>query len=40
VALRLVPRLVHQRGIILRKDKPRTPALNAVLAALGRPPAS
>ena len=34
VALRLVPRLVHQRGIVLRKDKPRTPALAAVLEAL------
>jgi DNA-binding transcriptional LysR family regulator len=34
VALRLVPRLVHQRGIVLRKDKPRTPALTAVLEAL------
>jgi DNA-binding transcriptional LysR family regulator len=33
VALRLVPRLVHQRGIVMRKDKPRTPALGAVLAA-------
>ena len=43
VALRLVPRLVHQRGIILRKDKPRTPALTAFLDALrgaarGSPP--
>jgi DNA-binding transcriptional LysR family regulator len=35
VALRLVPRLVHQRGIVLRKDKPRTPALTAVLDTLG-----
>ncbi len=34
VALRLVPRLVHQRGIIFRKDKPRSPALAAVLDAL------
>ena len=34
VALRLVPRLVHQRGIILRKVKPRAPALAAVLDAL------
>ena len=34
VALRLVPRLVHQRGIVLRKDKPRTPALTAFLDAL------
>ncbi len=34
VALRLIPRLVHQRGIILRKDKPRAPALTAVLDAL------
>jgi DNA-binding transcriptional LysR family regulator len=34
VALRLVPRLVHQRGIVLRKDKPRAPALAAVLDAL------
>ena len=34
VALRLVPRLVHQRGIILRKDKPKTPALTAFLDAL------
>jgi DNA-binding transcriptional LysR family regulator len=36
VALRLIPRFVHQRGIVLRKDKPRTPALSAVLDALGR----
>src|SRR5262249_49697972 len=35
VALRLVPRLVHHRGIVLRKDKPRAPALAAVLDALG-----
>jgi DNA-binding transcriptional LysR family regulator len=34
VALRLVPRLVHQRGIILRKDKPKTPALAAFLDAV------
>jgi len=34
VALRLVPRLVHQRGIVLRKDKPKTPALTAFLEAL------
>jgi DNA-binding transcriptional LysR family regulator len=34
VAMRLVPRLVHQRGIILRKDKPRTPGFTAVLDAL------
>jgi DNA-binding transcriptional LysR family regulator len=34
VALRLIPRLVHQRGIILRKDKPKTPALTAFLGAL------
>ena len=34
VALRLIPRLVHQRGIILRKDKPSSPALTAVLDAL------
>src|SRR5204862_7900767 len=34
VALRLVPRLVHQRGIVLRKDKPKTPALDAFLDAL------
>jgi DNA-binding transcriptional LysR family regulator len=34
VALHLVPPLVHQRGIVLRKDKPRTPALSAFLAAL------
>jgi DNA-binding transcriptional LysR family regulator len=34
VALHLVPRLVHQRGIILRKDKPPTPALTAFLDAL------
>jgi len=34
VALRLVPRLVHQRGIIFRKDKPSTPALTAFLDAL------
>ncbi len=34
VALHLVPRLVHQRGIVLRKDKPRAPALTAVLDAL------
>jgi DNA-binding transcriptional LysR family regulator len=35
-ALRLVPRLVHQRGVILRKDKPRTPALSAFLDAVQR----
>lgn len=34
VALRLVPRLIHQRGIVLRKDKPQTPALAAFLQAL------
>src|SRR5262249_7088988 len=34
VALPLVPRLVHQRGIILRKDKPPTPALTAFLDSL------
>jgi DNA-binding transcriptional LysR family regulator len=34
VALRLIPRLVHQRGIIFRKDKPSSPALTAVLDAL------
>ena len=34
VALRLIPRLVHQRGLILRKDKPQTPALSAFLDAL------
>jgi len=34
VALHLVPPLVHQRGIVLRKDKPRTPALSAFLAVL------
>jgi len=34
VALRLVPRLVHQRGIIVRKDKPKAPALTAFLEAL------
>jgi DNA-binding transcriptional LysR family regulator len=34
VALRLVPRLFHQRGIVLRKDKPKAPALTAFLDAL------
>ena len=34
VALSLDPPLIHQRGIILRRDKPRTPALDALLAAL------
>ena len=34
VALRLVPRLFYQRGIVLRKDKPRTPALTAFLDEL------
>jgi DNA-binding transcriptional LysR family regulator len=34
VALRLVPRLFHQRGVVLRRDKPRTPALTAFLDAL------
>ena len=34
VALHLVPPLVHQRGIVLRKDKPRAPALSAFLTAL------
>ena len=38
VVLRLVPRLVHQRGVILRKDKPRAPALSAVLNALDASP--
>jgi DNA-binding transcriptional LysR family regulator len=33
--MRLTPPLVHQRGIILRRDKPRTPALAAFLDALG-----
>jgi DNA-binding transcriptional LysR family regulator len=33
-AVRLVARLVHQRGIVLRKDKARTPALTAFLDAL------
>src|SRR5256886_988635 len=33
-ALSLDPPLIHQRGIILRRDKPRTPALDALLAAL------
>ena len=33
-ALRLVPRLVHQRAIVLRKDKPRTPALAALLETI------
>jgi len=40
VALRLIPRLVHQRGIVLRKDKPRAPALTAVLDALAAGPRS
>src|SRR6059036_20652 len=34
VALSLDPPLIHQRGIILRRDKTRTPALDALLAAL------
>jgi DNA-binding transcriptional LysR family regulator len=34
VSLHLVPRLIHQRGIILRKDRPPTPALSAFLDAL------
>jgi len=34
IALPLDPPLIHQRGIILRRDKPRTPVLDALLAVL------
>src|SRR5262249_322750 len=34
VALPLDPPLIHQRGLILRRDKPHTPALDALLASL------
>lgn len=36
VALRLVPRLFHERGIVLRKDKPRAPALREQRGAATR----
>lgn len=34
-AVRLDPPLFRQIGVILRKDKPRTPVLDAFLATLG-----